>query len=706
MMVMEKIVNKQDIEDIYPLSHLQQGMLFHSLYSAHAGMYVEQSHCTIQGKLNTVAFQAAWQKVVERHTVLRTHFSWLRRDKPLQIVRKQATLPWQIHDWRGLPKQEQQQKFAALLVQDRERDFDLSKAPLLRLTLVQISATEYYFVWSHYHAILDGWSVSILFKEVIALYAALCRDQLGLLPASRSYGDYIAWQQKQHKAQAEQFWRKTLEGFSVPTTLPTLGKQVLQAASEEAAYAAEQHTIPQTTMLAVEELVKRQRITLGTLCQGIWALLLSRYGNQDDVLFGMTVSGRSIEMANIESMVGLFINTLPVRVKVPASLSLLDWLKQLQEQQLEMLQYTYVSLIDIQGWSNIPRNQSLFSSNIVIENYPLDPSLFAWGDDVELRDIHSIGRTNYPLAIEFTPGQTMKIQITYNTSIFTSTQISRLLDHLQVILEQIPVQLHQPLSALQIITQAELQQLLFDWNATDAAIPQDLCIHQLFEQQAQQTPGALAVADEKVRMTYAELNQQANQLARHLRSLGIGSESFVGICLDRSPAMVVGLLAILKAGGVYVPLDPHYPQDRLSFMIHDTHMSVLITTQEFLINNQPGTLQVINLNALETSLKNYSTENLAEQISPEQLAYVIYTSGSTGRPKGVQVSHRNLVYSTSARFLYYREFVSGFLLLSSFSFDSSIAGIFWTLCQGGKLVLLAAEAQRDSVRIAPNTSLL
>ena len=489
----------ENLEDIYELSPTQQGMLFYALYDPKAGAYFEQITYSFHGVLNVPAFERAWQHVMDRHPILRTSFFWEDVDKPLQVVHRQVKLPLERDDWRGLSPVEQQERLEHFLQTDRDRYFDLSEAPLMRLTLIQVAEDAYQFIWSTHHLLLDGWSQPLVLKEVSAFYKAFCQGENIHLELPRPYGDYIEWLQQQDLTEAETFWRQVLKGFSAPISLaidrapgslPSLG-EVFEEQGIQLSVAA---------TAALQSYARRHRFTMNTLVQGAWALLLSRYSADDDVIFGVTVSGRPAALAEVESMVGLFINTLPVRVRVSPGDSCLSWLKKLQDQMVELRQYEYTPLVEIQAWSEVPRSLPLFENILVYENFPADGSLLGLGGSL---DIHSarVSRTNYPLTVLALPGPQLELRIIYHRSRFDKAAIARMLGHFQTLLEGIVANPEQPISTLALLTKAERHQLLVEWNDTKRDYPQDQCIHELFEAQAERTPDAVSVIFEDQQLT-------------------------------------------------------------------------------------------------------------------------------------------------------------------------------------------------------------
>ncbi|WP_339383843.1 non-ribosomal peptide synthetase family protein [Fortiea sp. LEGE XX443] len=682
----------QNVEDFYPLSPMQQGLLFHTLSAPDTGVYFNQLVCTLFGQLNIPVFEKVWQQVIQRHAILRTCFRWQGVKEPIQVVLRQVQLPLKHYNWQGLSSTEQQENLAAFLETDRTFGIDLTQAPLMRLALIQLSENTYQFVWSTHHLITDGWSTSMLLEEVFKLYTAFCQGEELQLESPRPYRDYIKWLQKQDLSKAETFWRQTLSGFSAPTDLriqKTLSSKSLN-------HAAQQIKLSASQTAAMRSLVRQQQITLNTLVQGAWAWLLSYYSGESDVVFGVTVSGRPVTLAGAESMVGLFINTLPLRIEVSYDTVILALLKQIQAKQAEISQYEYSPLVQVQKWSEVPRGMPLFDSILVFENYPVDTAKRQI-DNLEISNVVADDWTNYPLTLTVLPKQELTLEIAYNCDAygglrqrFDDNAITRMLGHLGNLLAGMVANPQQRLSDLSLLTEAEKQTLLVDWNNTKIDYPQDQCIHQLFEAQVEKTPDAVAVVFEEKSLTYRELNQKANQLAHYLQKLGVKPEILVGICVERSPEMIVGLLAILKAGGAYLPLDPIYPQERLAYMLADAQVSVLLT-QEFLLTNLPDIpAKFICIDNAEIAQQPHT--NLINHSKLDNLAYVIYTSGSTGKPKGVMIEQESLVNYTQVAITEYDINSSDRILqFASISFDAAAEEIFPCLVQGATLVLRTDE---------------
>ncbi|NEQ52629.1 MAG: amino acid adenylation domain-containing protein [Leptolyngbya sp. SIO3F4] len=677
----------ENVADIYTLSPVQLGMLFHTLANNQTGVYVNQYTCKLTGHLHPDLLQQAWQQTITRHSVLRTAFLWDGLDEPLQVVREAVELPWQELNWHGLEDGEQAAKLEEFLQSDRTQGFDLDQAPLLRLTFIHLDDNTYQFVWSSHHLLFDGWSLSVIWQDMLTYYGALQQATSPQLSPARPYRDYIAWLQEQNASNNESFWCTQLQGFVEPTPLPAA-----RPASASQQYQQHTRTLSPALTTALKTFARQHQLTLNTLVQGAWALLLNHYSGHEQIIYGSVVSGRPAELSGVEKMVGLFINTLPVSVSINREQTLIDWLQTLQQQLLELRQYESTALSDIQRWSELPAGNPLFESIVVFENYP---TAAATDLGFTVSDTRYLEQSNYPLALLVVPDESLELLLLCDSSRFEAGVISNLHDHLELLLNAFIEQFQYKLVDLPRLTPAEQNQLT-TWKAID--YPHDLTIHQLIEAQVGQTPEAPAVIFERQTLTYHELNQQAEQLARWLQANNVGPNDRVALCLNPSLDRIVAILAVLKAGGAYVPLDPTYPADRIAYCLADTAPKFLITQRSVVL---PETsVPLVYLDEERQTPDQPLRLSSIHSAQPDDLAYIIYTSGSTGKPKGVMVSHRNLVHSTTARFHVYPEPVGKFLLLSSIAFDSSVAGIFWTLCQGGTLVLPPQRIEQDLQQLA------
>jgi amino acid adenylation domain-containing protein len=552
---------------------------------------------------------------------------------------------------------------------------------------------------------LDGWSGPLLVKELFAAYETIRRGNATGLPAARPYRDYIAWLQNQDMAAAEAYWRSALSGFTAPTPLVTAKPADNADQHPVSDYAKHSLTLSaqQTDELLV--FVKQQHLTVNTLVQAAWGLLLSRYSGDQDIVFGTTVSGRPADLTGVETMVGLFINSLPLRIGITPGSSVVDWLQALFAQNQDMRRYEYTPLTQIQGWSELPRGTALFDSLLVFENYPINQALAEQADGLTVDEISVIDRTNYPLTVSAFPGTELHLEIAYAEHRFEAETIKRMLAHLQRLLKAFVEHPQIRLSELSLLSEADKQRMLLDWNATETDYPKHRFIHQLFEAQVEKTPDAVAVLFEEQALSYAELNSKANQLAHYLRSQGVGPDVLVGVCLERSLEMVIGLLAILKAGGAYVPLDPGYPQDRLDFMLHDVGTAIVLSQEACRGKLEASTATVLCLDSEWAKLAGASEANPDIPLRPDNLAYCIYTSGSTGQPKGAGVPHQGILNRLQwMQQQYGLDQTDRILQKTPYSFDVSVWEFFWPLMTGAKLVVAKPEEHKDSLALVETIS--
>jgi len=682
-----------DLEDLYSLSPVQQGLLFHSAYEPQSGVYIEQMRCRLQGELDGQAFHKAWQQLVARHAVLRTRFMWRDVSSPVQIVMPSADLPWLELDWRVYSGSEQEARLRQFVQEDRRRDFDFERPPLMRLALIRVALETYEVVWTHHHILMDGWCLPILLKEVLTSYHAFRSGQEPAQDLPVPYRHYLAWLQQQDSAASEEFWRATLKGFTAPTLLGDDAKA--EESDGVGDYGVFTLTIPAATTAAIRACAQRCQVTENTLVQGAWALLLSRYRGETDIVFGTTVSGRAAEVPGIESMVGLFINTLPLRLSVQPDAVVHQWLRELLSQNSALREYEQSPLAQIQGWSEVPRGQSLFESLIVFDNHPTDGTLEQGTTGLAVEQTTLQGQTNYPLTLNILPGKALTVAFWYQRRRFRDDVVTRIAGHFERLLTAMAERPEQRLSEVAILGAAERATVVTEWNATARAYPAGQTVPELIAAQAAQTPEAIAVRAEAGTLTYAALLARANQVAHTLRAQGVGPETLVGIAMARSLDLVVGLLGILQAGAAYVPLDPTYPADRLAFMLADSQVAVLLT-HEALVASLGFTGSTLCLDRDGPAIAQQPTHAPPGRFTDQQVAYTIYTSGSTGRPKGAGNTHGGLRNRLQwMQEAYPLTAADRVLQKTPISFDVSVWEFFWPLLAGAELVLAAPGEHQD-----------
>ena len=686
---------RKNIESIYPLSPMQQGMLFHSLYDRDSGVYVEQLAATLEGPLDVEAFRRAWQRVMDRHGVLRTSFVWKKLDQMMQVVHRRVEVPLTVEDWQDLSGDEQEKRLAAFMEAERRQGFDLAKAPLMRLSLMRLGPERHYFVWSHHHALLDGWSLSQVLQEVFTLYEGFRQGRDLRLVDVRPYRDYIEWLAQQNEEEAREFWQNRLQGFVAPTSLVV---DHPRGSESKMQYGKVEVKLTRAETARLQEMARNYHLTLSTVLQGAWALLLSRYNQKDDVLFGATVSGRSPDLHSVERMVGLFINTIPLRVQVDESQPVGEWLQSLQDQVGEAMMFDYAPLARIQQWSDVPAGTPLFESILVFENYPKSQAAQVQNASLSVTDVRGVEYSNYPLAVVSAPADEFTVRLRYDRARFDDDAVERMAGHLLQLLRGFASAPTRPLAEISLLSDEERFWLLQGWNDTQRDYPSDTVVAQ-FEAQAAATPQAPALSFGEEVWTYAQLNARANQLARQLQTLGVGQGDVVGILMSRSPQMIQAVLAVLKTGAAYLPLDVDYPPQRLRFMVEDAGARVVIG-DDGKSEADIHLPDVIWLQPSQPEVAAQAESNLDVEVSPQQLAYILYTSGSTGRPKGVMISHANLTnYLHWVNEAIYGENMQALPFVTKLSFDASLKQFLAPLLRGGQVWGLSAEILRDPVAL-------
>ncbi|WMN15882.1 amino acid adenylation domain-containing protein [Pseudomonas piscis] len=674
-----------EVEDLYPLSPMQQGMLFHTLYEQGAGDYINQLRLDVDG-LEPERFRQAWQAAIDSHDILRSSFLWQGElPAPIQVVSKRAHLDFVEHDWRAT-------EFApaaldGLAEEERLRGFDLLAAPLLRLTLVRTGEKRHHLIYTNHHILMDGWSNSQLLGEVLQRYAGQFASQV-----PGRYRDYIAWLQRQDATLSEHFWKQQLATLDEPTRLAQAISRSDQALTGQGYAAYQQHLDLQQTQ-RLSEFARQQKVTVNTVVQAAWLLLLQRYTGQDTVVFGATVSGRPAELKGVEQQIGLFINTLPVVAAPRPDMPVGDWLQLVQERNLALRDFEHTPLYEVQRWAGLG-GEALFDNILVFENYPVSEAL-AQGAPAQL----SFGvaanheQTNYPLTLSVYLGQTLAFDYSYALEHFGQANIQQLAAYLQQLLMVMVDQPQCSIGELSLIGATERGLIEQQRSRIPARHLSPLCVQQLFEMQAEQTPDALALLCAGQQLGYSQLNQRANQLAHKLIELGIGPDVRVGIAVERGLEMIVGLLAVLKAGGAYVPLDPEYPQDRLHYMMQDSGIQLLLT-QSPLLERLRGAVEIphLCLDPYQQGLEGYSLDNPSPRAQADNLAYVMYTSGSTGRPKGVGISHSALSqHAQVSRDYFNMSAADRGLQFSTFNFDAFVEQLYPALICGASVVIRGKE---------------
>ena len=685
-----------EIEDAYPLSHMQMGILFHSLYSPGLGEYVEQFSCEISGSLNLSAFERAWECAFKRHPAMRTALVLDGVDEPLQVVYRKVTLPLARHDWREMPPPEQRRRLQDFWDSEEQTgEFQLDTAPLIRLTLFQLADDAYHFVWSFHDIILDGWSGPLILEEVSVMYEAFCRDQNPQIGAAYPYRNFIEWLNSQDLSKAEAFWRRTLEGGASPVEIDP-DRTMRNRRPEKESYGIRWRQLSHEKTSSLQSFARRHQVTLNTLAQAAWALLLSRYSGESDVIFGSVVSGRPAEIEGSEAMAGMLVNTLPVRAQVPHDKSLMSWLKEIQSSQVEARQYEFSPLIEINKWGGLAPGKRMFESILAIVNYP-EVRNSLWKNIV-----WSWQKSGYPLFITFRQGEELVLEITYRAGRFDGEDIELTLSHLQTVLERIVGDENQQVSQINILSDQERDQLIWGCNDTEQNLPLDMVFHQHFEMQVDRSPDAVACADGVDQLTYAELNLRADRLAVSLSQKGVGPDAIIALLGERNVAFLTAIMGVFKAGAAYLPLDPRHPHDHNRKILERSGASALIVTDLSFIEPAQS-LGGVSDKPLEVLLIEEQVRHGGEQnpiqCEPNNLAYVIFTSGSTGLPKGAMIDHRGMLNHLFAKIqdlsLTAEDIVAQ---TASQCFDISVWQFLAVLLVGGKTQIVDDEQAHDPAR--------
>ncbi len=666
----------------YALSPIQEGMLFHALHRPGHGFDIEQLVCSLPEDVDAGALAWAAEEVVRRHDVFRTSFHWDPAGGPFQVVHPEANAPFATHDLRGVPAEDRQQQVEHYLEEDRGAGFAMDRAPLTRFALFRLGEQQYTLVWTFHHTLLDGRSFPIILNDLLDIYRARRSGQPVRLPSPKPYREFIEWLQSRNTAQSEAFWRQALKGFTRATPLVSL-----DGAEAEAGYGEEEIRLSTETTAALRRVAEREGFTVNNAVQGAWALLLSRYSSSADVVFGAIRACRGT-FPDAASMVGCFINTLPLRVPVGGDANLFPWLRQIRASQVALREHELTPLTSIQGWSEVPRGTPLFESILVFDNYLLNSHMQKQGGDWARREVYLRERTNFALSLYAYAESELIFHLAYDKQRFSAASVRQTLGHLRTLLEGMAEDKNQPLAELPLLTAAERRQILADWNKTETEYPREKCVHELIEEQARRTPDAPAVLFRESQLSYSQLNSQANQLARYLEQAGVKAGDRVGICLNRSLDLVVALVATLKTGAAYLPLDPTYPAERVKYVLSDAQVPVVVTQECLRERVAECGARIVVMDAEAERIRREDDSGLDRAVPSEAVAYMIYTSGSTGKPKGVMVSHRNVVnFFAGMDETIGRHGAGVWLAVTSISFDISVLELFWTLARGFRLVV-------------------
>ena len=684
-----------------PLSFSQQRLWFLDQYEPAKSFYNVPLALRLAGRIDIAVLAQCFNEIVRRHEALRTIFA-IVDGEPVQIISAPVSRLLAVLDLRAHPESEREDEARRLASEEARRSFDLARGPLFRASLITLGDDDHVLVLVMHHIVSDGWSMGVLSRELSVLYRVFSysqRSPLAELPIQ--YADYAVWQREWFKgAELDRqlsYWKKQLDGapgvLSLPTDHPRPAVQ---------SYRGARHSIELSKELTEElkTLSQKEGVTLFMTLLAAFQTLLYRYTGQKDVVVGSPIANRN--RTEIEGLIGFFANTLVLRTDLSGNPSFREALQRVRKTALEAYDHQDLPFEKLVEQLNPERNLSyspLFQVMFVLQNTPAGQRGFP-GVTLSQMKLES-STTKFDLSVSMSEQSAgIKGSVEYSTDLFDEATIVRLGDHFLTLLEGIVANPEQYLSDLPILTKLEKRQLLVDWNATNRDHPNDKCLHQWFEEQVEKTPDAVAVVFEDKQLTYRELNQQANQLAHHLRRLGVGPETGVGICLERSLEMIVTILGVLKTGGAYIPLDPCFPKERLAFICEDTGMPVLLSEERLLQSLPQLGATVVCLDRDWEHISRESTHNPKSGVAAENLAYIIYTSGSTGTPKGVQVPHcavGNVLTDVKASIGVSEQ--DAIPLVANICFDISVLEMFLPLIAGGRLVVASLQVVTDGKRL-------
>ncbi|MGG1640084.1 amino acid adenylation domain-containing protein, partial [Paenibacillus sp. NRS-1782] len=694
--LVERTCDIGELENVYALTPMQKGMLFHNLMDAKSGAYFEQTTFDLRGRFQADIFQDSLNHLAQRHEIFRANFYSGWQDEPVQVIFRRKDIGFKYEDLRHLAEQERDTYVKEFIRKDKAAGFDLSQDALMRVAILRTGDEDYYFVWSSHHILMDGWCVALVTDEVFEAYFAAVEHREPKLAPVTPYSQYIEWLEAQDVEAASSYWKDYLLDYDQQTSILT-GKVGVKA--DGAQFEHVLCDLGKDLTGRIEMVAKQHYVTTNTLLQTAWGLLLQKYNGSDDAVFGGVVSGRPADISGIENMVGLFINTIPVRIRSGAEDTFADMIRANQKQALASQAYETYPLYEIQALSE--QKQDLINHIIVFENYPVEEQVEQLGEgaesDFEISNAGMIEQTNYDFNLLVIPLEAMKIRFEYNAKLYDREAVERTQSHLVQLLEQVTAKPDIQVHELDVLSEQEREQILGVWGDTAVKYPREQTIHGLFETQAAQTPEQAALFFEGEQLTYRELNERATRLARTLRNQGVTKDRLVGLMTERSVDLIVGILGILKAGGAYVPIDPTYPEERIRYMLNDSGAELLLT-QSHLLDKAAFNGNVLVLDGAQ-GVYHEDGSNLEPLSGPNDLAYVIYTSGTTGQPKGVMVEHRNVVRLVKNTNYAQLDADTRILQTGAIVFDASTFEIWGALLNGGQLVLVSQDVILDGPKL-------
>lgn len=690
----EKPTNESaDISSMYKLSGLQEGMLFHSLFDGQAGSYIEQLDCEMTN-VDIASFKKSWDYIFKHHSILRSSFHHEEFSIPVQCVHTAVEVPITVLDYRHIARQDQHKVLEEYRTGDRNKGFDFTVAPLMRLTLIQIDDDRYWMLWTFHHILIDGWSQPVLLNKFLQAYEIIVSGRQLPVTEEDRYEDYIRYISTHNKEEEESFWRGYMRGLETATLLPFVDLTSYRNKGiglYQDAYLRLNSSLTEK----IKSFGQRHHLTINTIIQGVWSYLLHCYTGNSNIAYGVTVAGRPENLKGVEHRIGLYINTLPLHSGNPRGRNKIEWLRSIQTGQIECRECQYTPLYNIQRWTSIPGD--LFDSIVVFENYPVGEAISVAPDAMSINKVNVREQTNYPLSISVAIAAELSISFSYNTNLLEEGYINLIRGHFEHVLLQVINESKIGVNDIVLLTEMEKKHIHGVFNNTQTKYHVAKTLVDLFVEQVRDKPQQIAVEFQHEKLTYKELHDKSTQLAHYLKRAGSCEGSFIAICMDQGVQMIIAILGVLKTGAAYVPIDPNYPSDRITYMITDCECEIIIVnsrTTNRITTGQGET--VIDLDAQWPKIEREPIENPVGTFTSTSLAYVIYTSGSTGSPKGVMVEHCGIVNLISHQTITYGiQNGERILQFYNYSFDASVEQIFLALSNGGVLVLLPKDVQMD-----------
>ncbi|NOQ27954.1 MAG: amino acid adenylation domain-containing protein [Bacteroidales bacterium] len=696
-----KFTAKYEIEDIYQLTPMQEGMLFHAIHDPFSSAYFMQMSYRLQSKLSTDLIRNSLNELFKRHEILRTVFIYKDVEIPLQVVLKNRECGFTYEDIRRLGTEEKELYVADFKKRDISNGFLLDQDVLMRVSLLQLGDTDYELIWSHHHILMDGWCIGIINNELFKIYNSLLNNIEISLPIVTPYKEYIKWLNSADKNDSLKYWKKYLSGYEEPSSLPTLTRKESEFVQKSESISFSEEISSKVKIIAAENIV-----TPNVFLQSVWSIVLGKCSCKEDVVFGSVVSGRPSEIHGIETIVGLFINNVPVRAQYRGDETIIDLLKRVQSSNLNSEPHHNISLAEIQSQSLLKQN--LIDHIIVFDNYPVSENIKSLSEGneyeklkLEITDLDIFEQTNYNLTIIASLTNRLSVKFVYNSNVYDPEMMSRLMVYLENVVIGVIDNLAVKISNIDILTEEEKQQLLYEFNDTNRDYPKDKTIHQLFEEQVELTPDRIALIMGDRRICYNDLNKMSNQVALNLLEFGVGSESIVALLVDRSVEMMIGILGILKTGGAYLPIDPEAPEKRVNYILADSNAKVLLLRK----NKNEGKNYILPVMVINSDLPIKEEDLILDNTNPHNLSYVIYTSGSTGEPKGVMIEHHSVINRLKWMQNSYPIGSKDVLIQKTpYTFDVSVWELFWWFLEGSTLFLLEKGGEKDPSQIVKGIS--